>query len=297
MNPFFTPPVISIVIGSYNRKPFLKRTLSSIRNNGIKVPHEIIVVDGGSRDGSPRFLITQKDAITIVQHNHAEMFKGKKLARTTWGYFMNIGFRAAHGKYILMLSDDTLLLPDAVMNGYRQFEQRLQEGVPLGALAFYFRNYPGDQEYFIAKTAGGTIYVNHGLYLAKALQDINYLDEKNYFFYHGDADVCLRLTEAGYETAACTTAFVEHFKHASRSNRREFDEEHKRGWEYFKSRWSSRIPDLKLATEKNINTKEYLAHHDPSDTARHFRTTYAYWRYQAYRRAVALKKMLKHRSP
>jgi GT2 family glycosyltransferase len=39
---------VSVVLGSYNRRRFLKATIQSIRNNGISVPYEIIVVDGGS---------------------------------------------------------------------------------------------------------------------------------------------------------------------------------------------------------------------------------------------------------
>ena len=45
-------PIISIVLGTYNRKNFLKETIKSIRNNNINVPYEIIVIDGGSSDGS-----------------------------------------------------------------------------------------------------------------------------------------------------------------------------------------------------------------------------------------------------
>ncbi|MCK4664982.1 MAG: glycosyltransferase [Bacteroidales bacterium] len=43
---------ISVVLGSYNRKPFLEKAIESVRNNNIHLPYEIIVVDGGSTDGS-----------------------------------------------------------------------------------------------------------------------------------------------------------------------------------------------------------------------------------------------------
>ncbi|UCF03833.1 MAG: glycosyltransferase, partial [Deltaproteobacteria bacterium] len=60
---------VSVVLGSYNRKRFLKAAIQSIRNNEILVPYEIIVVDGGSTDGSLSWLSKQKDIITILQHN------------------------------------------------------------------------------------------------------------------------------------------------------------------------------------------------------------------------------------
>ena len=77
-------PVISIVLGSYNRLQVLKQAIKSIRNNGIAVPYEIIVIDGGSTDGSMAWLIKQKDIITIVQHNHGK-WKGTQIKRRSWG--------------------------------------------------------------------------------------------------------------------------------------------------------------------------------------------------------------------
>ena len=101
---------VSVVLGSLNRKRFLKATIQSIRNNGISVPYEIIVVDGGSTDGSLRWLSRQKDIITIVQHNRGN-FRGQPVKRRSWGYFMNLAFKCAQGKFIVMISDDSLLIP------------------------------------------------------------------------------------------------------------------------------------------------------------------------------------------
>jgi glycosyltransferase involved in cell wall biosynthesis len=98
---------ISIVLGSYNRRKFLEGAIHSVRKNGIKVPYEIIVVDGGSTDGTLRWLNKQKDIITIVQHNRGS-FRGKPVERRSWGYFMNLGFKCARGRFIVMISDDTL---------------------------------------------------------------------------------------------------------------------------------------------------------------------------------------------
>jgi glycosyltransferase involved in cell wall biosynthesis len=60
---------VSIVLGSYNRLPFLKLTIESIRREMENSAHEIIVVDGGSTDGSMEWLIQQKDVLTIIQNN------------------------------------------------------------------------------------------------------------------------------------------------------------------------------------------------------------------------------------
>src|SRR5688572_30363291 len=91
-------PLVSIVIGSYNRRRFLERAIESIRANGARSTHEQIVVDGGSTDGSLDWLVRQKDVITIVQHNRGD-FRGEPVRRRSWGYFMNLGFKAAQGRY------------------------------------------------------------------------------------------------------------------------------------------------------------------------------------------------------
>lgn len=283
-----THPKISIVIGSYNRRPLLPAVLECIRNDGISVPYEIIVVDGGSNDGSIPYLTRQRDVISIIQHNRG-IWRGKPIERKSWGYFLNIGFRAAHGKYILLLSDDTLVVPGAIMNGYDAFEERLARGERVGAMAFHFRNFPNEERYFVTKVFGDKIYVNHGLFLVSALKEINYLDEDNYFMYCADADACLRLLEAGYQTVAAPDSFVEHFKLASESNRSANAERHRQGWKYFKKRWGHLAIDPANLEENLMNTKAYVDCKDAYDTVRYFRLTWAYRKHllkKLIRRAV-----------
>ena len=55
---------ISVVIPSYNRKEFLKRSIDSVINQTIK-PFEIIVVDDGSTDGTSNWLKKQNDIETL----------------------------------------------------------------------------------------------------------------------------------------------------------------------------------------------------------------------------------------
>jgi len=179
------PPLVSIVVGSYNRLAFLQAALDSVRDNGVDFPYEIIVVDGGSTDGTLEYLIEQKDVITVIQHNRGE-FRGRKIERRSWGYFMNLGFKAAQGKYVLMISDDSLLIPGAIKNGVDEFENGLSSGRNLGALAFYWRNWPEQNQYWVGITLGGKMFVNHGLYLRTALEKAGWIDEENYKFYHAD---------------------------------------------------------------------------------------------------------------
>jgi len=207
-------PIVSIVLGTYNRLPFLKLTVESIRQECKDLLHEIIIVDGGSDDGTLQWLSEQKDIITIVQHNRGE-WQGKTIERRSWGYFMNLTFKCAQGKYVCMVSDDCVLVPGAIKNGINYFDQKLGEGVKLGALAFWWREWPKEEEYHVGCTLGEKLYVNHGMYLKQALEDVNYIDEENFFFYNGDGDLCLKIWQKGYEILDAPDSYVEHYPFAN----------------------------------------------------------------------------------
>jgi GT2 family glycosyltransferase len=201
-------PQISVVLGSYNRLWALKLAIQSVRDNGITVPYEIIVVDGGSTDGALRWLIRQRDIITIVQHNR-EKVNGRLIGKRSWGYFMNLAFKITQGKYILMISDDTILHPGAVMAGY----QALEAGGPeVAACAFYFRDYPQDERYRVGYVINHRLSVNHGMFRRDVAEEVNWLDEERYQFYYADSDFALKMWEKGYRIVDCPGALVEHYR-------------------------------------------------------------------------------------
>jgi glycosyltransferase involved in cell wall biosynthesis len=261
------PTVVSVVLGSYNRQAFLRQAIESIRSNGITVPYEIIVVDGGSTDGALEWLCRQPDIITIVQHNRAAAGT-QSSTRRSWGYFMNLGFKCAEGRYIVMISDDSLLVPGAVTNGIRHCETLRREGRNVGAVAFYWRNWPEQHEYWVGLTHGEKMFVNHGLYVRAALQEVAWIDEDRYQFYCADGDLCLKLWEQGYEVVDCPTSFVEHFSHANVAVRSSNLESEQKDRSVYQDRWRGIFFD---PDKPNRHDWIYLAYEDPTKTAEGFK--------------------------
>jgi GT2 family glycosyltransferase len=227
-------PTVSVVIGSLNRRWHLKRTIASVREELPFPEAEILVVDGGSDDGTLRWLRKRKDVITIVQHNRGK-WKGRPVPRRSWGYFMNLGFRMAAAPYICMLSDDCLVVPGAIRNALERFER---EGDDVGALAFYWRNWPEQDRYWVGRTFGGRLFVNHGLFRREAMASVGFADEEEFRFYHADGDLALRMADDGWRCLDAPGSFIEHFSHANLGQRAANLETQARDWAAYDRRWA-----------------------------------------------------------
>jgi len=261
---------LSVVLGSFNRLKFLKYAIQSIRNeleNSI-FPFEIIVVDGGSDDGSLDWLLKQKDIITIVQHNRGN-WNSKAIERRSWGYFMNLGFKTAQGKYICMLSDDCLVIPGAIINGYSFLENELNKGVKAGALAFYWRNWPEFEKYVVFKFYG-LININHGMFLREALEKVGFIDEDNYMFYAGDVDLSFKFHNAGYQLLISENSFIEHYMHANNKTRVKNLNSFESDNSNFIKKWKAVYPEMDFSPENRSSLIE-KGFVDKSDTVNIFR--------------------------
>ena len=228
---------ISIVLGTYNRLAFLKATIASVRASQIDVPYEIIVVDGGSADGTIEWLTEQRDIISIVQHNR-EIVDGKARRKRSWGYFMNLGFKCAEGRYLCLISDDSVVHPDTLANGLRHFEREVAAGRRLGAVAFYWRSWPEEKTYRVGSTLGNKTMVNHGLFLREAVERVGWIDDNRYDFYCADGDLALKIWHAGYEIVACRDALLEHFERVDPTIRQQNLTGLNTDWASYLDRWT-----------------------------------------------------------
>ena len=104
-------PKISVVIPSYNQADFIERTLLSVLHQGY--PNlELIVVDGGSTDGTLSILERYRSSIT---HIISERDDGQSDA-------LNKGFSLATGDIFGWLNSDDLYLPESFSRVVRAFD-------------------------------------------------------------------------------------------------------------------------------------------------------------------------------
>lgn len=85
---------ISVIIPTYNRIFFLKRSVNSVLKQTLK-PHEIIIVDDGSSDGTSSMIKESYPAINLIRQEN----KGVSAAR-------NIGIRSSSGDWVCFLDSD-----------------------------------------------------------------------------------------------------------------------------------------------------------------------------------------------
>lgn len=112
-NPLNKRPLVSIVVPSYNQSQFIEETILSILQQTYR-PLEIIIMDGGSTDGTLDILRKFDDVkevkwVSELDRGHADG--------------VNKGFTCAKGEIIGWLnSDDVYFSKDAVEYMVREFE-------------------------------------------------------------------------------------------------------------------------------------------------------------------------------
>lgn len=114
--------LISLVSGTYNRLKLLKAMVQSFRDNLLPgIEYEIVLVDGGSNDGTIKWAKAQSDVVLIEDG----ALLGA-ISAFTRGAFV------AQGKYVLLANDDVAFRKGSVIPAIIHLETNLQ----CGAVAF-----------------------------------------------------------------------------------------------------------------------------------------------------------------
>jgi len=115
-----TAPTVTAAITTYNRGPYLIEAIESALAQ-IAVDLEVIVVDDGSTDETPRLIEPYLNHIDYVRQENA----GRAAAR-------NAAIRRARGTYVAFLDSDDLWFPDKLARQVAQMDASPSVGLAHG---------------------------------------------------------------------------------------------------------------------------------------------------------------------
>jgi hypothetical protein len=108
---------VSVIIPTYNRAGFIGEAIDSALNQ-TRVPDEIIVVDDGSTDDTPRVLSAYQAPVRVIRQEN----RGRSAAR-------NAGLAAARSDAVIFLDSDDTLLPTNIERLAKVLEENPLVGV------------------------------------------------------------------------------------------------------------------------------------------------------------------------
>ena len=201
-------PTVSIVIPTFNRQGRLARCVGKIRDT-VTVDHEVIVVDGGSIDGTREWLRDRPDIVVILEESREGAVRA-----------FNKGFRAAGGEFVMWLNDDSYVLPGSVEAAVEMI--RRPDLGDVGMVAFYHNAHrrrnvldevEHDGETYQMLNVRGYPYANFGLLRRELLERVGFADERFYFF-AADPDLSLKVQiDEGLKVLGCRRALIHHEEH------------------------------------------------------------------------------------
>jgi GT2 family glycosyltransferase len=98
------PPRVSVVIVNWNTRELTAKCIASLKETLGDLTAEIILVDNDSADGSADYIAAEHPDVCLVRSTENLGF-----ARGN-----NLGFKYAHGHYLVLLNSDTIVLEGAV---------------------------------------------------------------------------------------------------------------------------------------------------------------------------------------
>jgi GT2 family glycosyltransferase len=198
----------SIIIPVWNKLDLTAQCLEALAGVTTETSYEVIVVDNGSTDGTAEFLASLSGDVQIIRNQDNLGFAKA----------CNQGARAARGKYLVFLNNDTIPLKGWLKHLVSEVEGYPEVGV-VGSKLLYqdgtiqhagvvlnrtegspyhiYRGFPGDspavnQRREFQVVTGACLLIRRGLFM-----ELDGFDEgfRNSF---EDVDLCLKARERGY---------------------------------------------------------------------------------------------------
>jgi|SRR5580698_1295155 GT2 family glycosyltransferase len=110
---------VSVVIVSFNTREVLRKCLESVRCGAGTLRVQTIVVDNCSVDGSRQMVQQEFPEVLLILSEVNLGFAGAN----------NLGFKSAHGRYIVLLNSDAFLAEDALTRSVRHMEEDPRAGL------------------------------------------------------------------------------------------------------------------------------------------------------------------------
>jgi N-acetylglucosaminyl-diphospho-decaprenol L-rhamnosyltransferase len=229
-----TAPTLSIVIVNYNARQHLEDCLESLTSSPPAIPHDIIVVDNASADGSVEAVRAGWPGIRLIEHSSNVGFAAGN----------NAGIRASDGMLILLLNNDTvvppgaidalvgrlLAHPDAAVAGPRLVDKAGRAELSFGPMisplnevrqkltmklqdlgVSYWIERATRRERYVDWVSGACLLVRRA-----DAEQAGLLDER-YFLYTEDVDFCAAIRRRGRRVLFTPAAEVVHLRGRSRS--------------------------------------------------------------------------------
>jgi N-acetylglucosaminyl-diphospho-decaprenol L-rhamnosyltransferase len=227
---------LSIIIVTFEASEVVVDCLDSIWRNPPREPYEIIVVDNGSTDGTLEILRSRFPEVGLIRIP----------INGPYAVANNRALALARGRYVCLLNNDTIVLPQA----FDRMLAFLREHPDAGAVGSRLLNEDGTTQVSVKPlpTAASALFgarsiITHlfpdNCYSRKQLlhlgsdlstplvagyvsgascmhprevvEQVGDLDKR--FFYFVDADYCKRVADAGYKCYYLPTAAIVHLNH------------------------------------------------------------------------------------
>ena len=228
--------LLTIIISCYNTRDLVEDCLRSIYQNPPSGPFEIILVDDASSDGTSEMVTSGFPKVRLLRSE----------ANRHYAHSNNWALDQAVGRYVLLLNNDTVVLPRA-LDGMLTF---LQEHPEAGAVGCKLLNEDGTVQWSVKSLPNAAAAIfgarsiitkwfpynrfsrQHILHIGRDLtepfvaglvsgaaammpmavvKEVGHLDPQ--FFYHVDADYCKRIADAGYKCYYLPSVAIVHLNH------------------------------------------------------------------------------------
>ncbi len=213
-----SPPRVSIVVLTHNQYAYTRQCLESIGRFTL-TPHETIVVDNGSTDGTVKRIEQEFPEVRLVKNKENVGFPAG----------VNQGLNAAIGEHVVLLNNDTI-----VTEGWLERLLEAAEADPalgiVGTVSNYASGVQRDPQavystieqmheyaHKVREEKKGELMVFPRvaflctLILRKVIDAIGGLDERFTPGNYEDDDFCLRAALAGFKSAIARDVFIHHY--------------------------------------------------------------------------------------